>query len=121
MDLPSDRSVMENSQLLKKPKNDDSSGLNDRVFICLGKLRETGQPHTWVMTLNRTYDQVTFWETAAEKKYVMMGRVVEGQERNLQAYLSPNLTEAEKKQIEKERELKRQESSLYQSEMEFEN
>jgi hypothetical protein len=35
------------------------------------------------MTLNRTYDEVTFWETAADKKYVMMGRVVEGEERNL--------------------------------------
>jgi hypothetical protein len=56
-------------------QQDDSAGLNDRVFVCLGKLKETNAPHSWVMTINKTYDEVTFWEVGAQKKFVLLGRI----------------------------------------------
>lgn len=72
----------------KKKKNtglteEDVSGINDRVFVCLGKLKENKQPHAWVMTLNKTYNEVTFWEVNTNKKYVLNGRIVEEEEKRL--------------------------------------
>lgn len=53
------------------------------------------------MTLNKTYDEITFWDANQSKKYILHGRVIEGEELNMQGYLSPNLTEHERKQLEK--------------------
>lgn len=44
--------------------------INDRVFVCLGKLKETGQAHSWVMTLNKMYDEITLWDVNLPHKYV---------------------------------------------------
>lgn len=30
----------------------EQNSLNDRVFVCLGKLKDSKKPHAWVMTLN---------------------------------------------------------------------
>ena len=43
-------------------QEEDVRGINDRVFVCLGRLKDTGEPHAWVMTLNKTYDELTFWD-----------------------------------------------------------
>eukprot|EP00347_Sterkiella_histriomuscorum_P007723 403347806 len=94
-------------------EEEENAGINDRVFVCLGKLKESGQSHSWVMTLNHTYDEVTFWDVNQPKKYVLNGRIVEGEEMNLQGYLSPNLTDQEKKQLEKYRQLQREESAYF--------
>lgn len=51
--------------------------MNDRVFVCLGKAKETGQDHAWVMTLSKTYDEVTFWEPSLAKQYSLPGRINE--------------------------------------------
>ena len=74
-------------------KEEEDSSINDRVFVCLGKLKENGQPHAWVMTLNQTYDEITFWEANSSQKYTLNGRITSGQDAKLQAYLSPNITE----------------------------
>ena len=48
----------------KKKKKDinEVASINDRVFICLGRKMDYGEMHAWVMTINKTYDVVTFWE-----------------------------------------------------------
>jgi hypothetical protein len=55
----------------KAIKEEENSSLNDRVFVCLGRLKSTGASHAWVMTLNKTYDELTFWEIKDHKKYVV--------------------------------------------------
>ena len=67
----------------KQHIEDDSFGINDRVFVCMGRLKETGQPHAWVMTINRTYDEITFWESNRPKKFTLPGRILEDQEKLL--------------------------------------
>jgi hypothetical protein len=47
----------------------------NRVFVCLGKLKITRQPHIWVMSFNDDYTDVTFWETKLSYKYDLVGRV----------------------------------------------
>lgn len=63
--------------------DEEVSGINDRVFVCLGKLKEGGQPHAWVMTINKIYDEVTFWEVNSQKKFILIGRIIEGEEKRL--------------------------------------
>ena len=58
-------------------------GINDRVFVCLGRLKDNGAQHAWVMTLNKTYDEVTFWDVNTPLKYTMHGRINENEEVNL--------------------------------------
>jgi hypothetical protein len=66
-----------------KIQEDDDKGINDRVFVCLGRFKETNQPHAWVMTLNKTYDEVTFWDVNLPLRYTLIGRIMEGEEANL--------------------------------------
>ena len=63
-----------------------------------------GKVFIWVMNFNRTFDTVTFWEVKNHKHYVLRGRVHNGEEKYLEGYLSPSLTEQEKAEIEKIRE-----------------
>lgn len=56
------------------------------------------------MTINRAFDTVTFWEIKNHNEYVLKGRIKEGQEPMLKHYLSPVLTEEEKKKFKAERE-----------------
>jgi hypothetical protein len=50
----------------------------------------------WVMTINRTFDTVTFWEAKNHKHYVLKHRIDPGEEPYLESYLSPNLTQEDK-------------------------
>ena len=61
------------------------------------------------MTINKTYDEVTFWDVNTHKKYVLYGRMLDDEVKFLQAFLSPNLSDAEKKKIEMERQRKQEE------------
>ena len=37
--------------------------IDDRVFVCMGKANdESGKRNTWVMTIDRRFETVTFWE-----------------------------------------------------------
>lgn len=49
----------------------------NKVFICLGKLRYKRQPHIWVMTLSDDYRDVTFWEPKLFYKFDLRGRIDE--------------------------------------------
>lgn len=53
------------------------------------------------MTINRTFDTVTFWEAKTHKEYVLRGRIEKDESKYLEAYLSPNLTPEEKEEIDK--------------------
>jgi hypothetical protein len=71
-DLPSSDSI-------KKPKSnkkpDEDSKTEDRVFVCLGRARDTGQHHAWVMTISKDFDSVTLWEPTLGQQFHLPGRV----------------------------------------------
>ena len=48
---------------MAKEDNIETETIDDRVFVCLGKSTD-GEDKTqvWVMTINRKFDEVTFWE-----------------------------------------------------------
>lgn len=56
------------------------------------------------MTINRTFDQVTFWEPKNHKHYVLKGRIEPEQSKYLEAYLSPTLTPEDREEIDRIRE-----------------
>jgi hypothetical protein len=62
---------------------DEEKSLNDRVFVCLGKLREKKKHHAWVMTINKTFDEITFWEVNRHRKFTLQGRVLSGEDQKL--------------------------------------
>jgi len=66
------------------------------------------------MTINKTYDTVQFWEVKNHKQYTLKGRIKKGEEKYLQAYLSPNISKEEKEKIDANRKL-RFEQSLAES------
>lgn len=78
--------------------------IKDRVFVCLGKLNEDNQQrqHAWVMTINRDFTKVTFWETMKHVKYELSGRIDKDEREWLKNYLSPQLSEKERKKIDAE-------------------
>lgn len=67
---------------------------------------------TWVMTLNRTFDTVTFWEAKNHEFYVLKGRIKAGEEKYLEGYLSPKLSIEEKEEIEN---IRKEAQSMYLS------
>lgn len=72
----------------------------------------------WVMTINRTFDTVTFWEAKNHKHYVLKYRIDPGEEPYLESYLSPNLSQEDKQKIEAIRE---QQKSLLDTLAEIDN
>ena len=57
-------------------EKEDKSNVDDRVFICMGKsATDSDQKHVWVMTINKTFDEVTFWAPKAHKHYVLKHRI----------------------------------------------
>lgn len=69
----------ETSTRKKKKKggsdDDEDDSLSDRVFVCLGRTKDSGLNHAWVMTINKTYDEVTFWESSLPTKFKLKGRI----------------------------------------------
>ena len=59
------------------------------------------------MTINRTYDTITFWEVKNHTHYILKGRVEKGQEKYMEAYLSTTLTLDEQMKINKIRSARR--------------
>lgn len=51
----------------------------------------------WVMTIDRTYTDVTFWEVKNHKHYVLKSRILKEERESMQQYLCPVLTDEEKK------------------------
>lgn len=101
--------------------------MSDRVFVCLGTLNhENGErKHAWVMTINRDFNMVTFWEPRKHISYKLDGRINKLETEWLKNYLSPQLTVKEKKQIrqkkskalkQKEKELQKQKDDLAKQE-----
>ena len=54
---------------------EDSFPFENRIFVCQGKLRETKQPHTWVMSISTDYRDITFWDPKLFIQFELKGRV----------------------------------------------
>eukprot|EP00919_Chromeraceae_sp_WS-2016_P014337 GHVR01033723.1.p1 GENE.GHVR01033723.1~~GHVR01033723.1.p1 ORF type:complete len:270 (+),score=49.81 GHVR01033723.1:506-1315(+) len=79
--------------------------VDDRIFVCLGKTTDGSEKRQiWIMTINRTFDEITFWEPKNHKHYVMRGRIEPDQSKYLEAYLSPTLTPEDREEIDRIRE-----------------
>jgi hypothetical protein len=44
------------------------------------------------MTINRTFDTITFWDAKQHQQYVLKGRINAGEPDYLKEYLSPNIS-----------------------------
>jgi hypothetical protein len=80
--------------------------IDDRVFVCLAKAAEGSEKkrEAWVMTIDKNYQTVTFWEVKGHKQYVLKGRILKEEREFMQHYLCPVLTEEEKRAFQAERE-----------------
>jgi len=62
--------------------------LENRVFVCVGISKITKSTHFWVMTLNKRCDQIIFWETTTNEKYVLKGRIDPAEKYKLRFFLN---------------------------------
>ena len=60
--------------MVRKPNED----IEDRIFVCIGrhklkhgKVKEQAKKAYWVMTLDDTYKEVTFWDVIHPKQVVL--------------------------------------------------
>lgn len=49
----------------------------NRVFVCVGRLKYSKLRHTWVMTIGDDYRDITFWDPKMFYKFNLSGRVLE--------------------------------------------
>ncbi len=47
----------------------------NRVFVCLGKMKNLATAHTWIMTIDDNYKDITFWDPRVNAKFTLAGRV----------------------------------------------
>lgn len=47
----------------------------NRVFVCMGKMKGIGNAHTWIMTIDDNYRDITFWDPRVNSKFSLKGRV----------------------------------------------
>ena len=60
----------------KKEKSDKAyHPYENRVFVCVGKLKVYKSVHIWIMTIDDEYKGVYFWDPQAGLKYELPGRV----------------------------------------------
>ena len=62
----------------KKKGDLPNETIDDRVFVCIGKTPDELERKVWVMTYDRTFNIVNFWECKNHKMYVLRGRVKKG-------------------------------------------
>ena len=77
-------------KIKKKLDSIDHFILENRAFLCVGTLRRTNAFHVWVMTLDRNFNSVTFWEIRNGKRYVLEGRVLKEEKLGLVEFLCPS-------------------------------
>ena len=89
----------------EESKEEIPDTVDDRVFVCLGKAIDVPDlKQVWIMTINRAFNETTFWDPKQHRKFVLKGRIRKDQVVYLQNYLSPNLTPDQKALINKMRE-----------------
>ena len=62
---------------------------------------DSDKKHVWVMTLNKEFNEVTFWAPKAHKNYKLKHRIDPWESKYLGHYLSPKLKKEEREEIEK--------------------
>jgi flagellar biosynthesis GTPase FlhF len=120
--LKSDVDSKSKAKNIAKLKEDLSHNrFSDRVFVCLGTLNKDNddRKHAWVMTIDETYQDVTFWEPLKPISYTLKGRIKHEESQWLKHYLSPELSAREKSKInKKERKEKKEKDKKLQEELE---
>lgn len=58
-----------------KKNIDENLPYENRVFVCYGKLKNLRNPHTWIMTIDDNYKDITFWDPRFSAKYELKGRI----------------------------------------------
>lgn len=57
----------------------------------MGYSLELERRQTWVMTINKTFSEVTMWDPKAHKNWVLKHRINKEERKYLHNYLCPNL------------------------------
>jgi len=66
----------------------------------MGKTTDgTDKKQIWVMTINREYNKVTFWDVKKHQNWDLVGRIKKTEVKFLKEYLSTNLKEEERQKI----------------------
>lgn len=47
----------------------------NRVFVCMGKMKNLRVDHLWIMTIDDNYKDITFWDPRVSVKYQLKGRI----------------------------------------------
>lgn len=76
-------------KLVAKYEAWDPLGLEHRTFVCVGTCKNTEQNHSWVMTFDRSFQVVTFWECRNGLKYVLHHRIKPEEADKMRSYLCP--------------------------------
>jgi C2 domain len=80
-EIHDDETIEETSRLPKsklKSELESSKKKNDmesKVFLCVGSLKERKTNHVWVMTINKDFKGVTFWEISNCTSFELKNRV----------------------------------------------
>jgi len=56
-------------------EDNDTFPYENNIFVCQGKLKETKQPYTWVMSISLDCKTITFWDPKLNLKFVLKGRI----------------------------------------------
>ena len=49
----------------------------NRIFVCMGRLKFTKQRHLWIMSIGDDYKDITFWDPKMFYKFNLQGRVID--------------------------------------------
>jgi hypothetical protein len=53
----------------------DPFTIEHRVFLCIGTLKKSMEPHVWVMTYSADFKDVIMWEARTGEKFTLPRRV----------------------------------------------
>ena len=78
-DINNDNNDLVNDNSISFGRNTEASAgsfpYEDRIFVCQGKLKETKEPYTWVMSFSEDYTDITFWDPKLFKQFELRARV----------------------------------------------
>lgn len=66
-----------NKNNIEAIKERDVFPYENRVFVCLGKMKNLGIAHLWIMTIDDNYRDITFWDPRVNAKFTLKARVKE--------------------------------------------
>lgn len=77
-------------------QEEEQETIDDRVFVCYGQAADGIEKKVWVMTINDTYEDVTFWDVKQHKHFILKGRIQKAEKKFLKSFLTPVISKDER-------------------------